>query len=72
MRGHAGYAWSILIGIFDLLIAALWLGLDPEQSYLFTTIFIGLEMIFSAGGFISLRKKLSPAQPNKLALKDSQ
>lgn len=72
MRGRAGYTWSILIGIFDLLIAALWLGLDPEQSYLFTTIFIGLEMIFSAGGFISLRKKLSPAQPNKLALKDSQ
>lgn len=72
MRGRAGAIWNVLIGVFDLLIAAIWLNLNPSQSYLFTTAFIGLEMIFSAGGFISLRKKLSLAKPKKLAIKDSQ
>lgn len=72
MRGRSGAIWNIFIGIFDLLIAAIWLGMNPEQSYLFTTVFIGLEMIFSAGTFISLRKKLALAQPKRLASKDSK
>jgi uncharacterized membrane protein HdeD (DUF308 family) len=72
MRGHAGYGWNIAIGIFDLLIAALWLGMNPEQSWLFTTAFIGLEMIFSAFGFLSLRRKLTPISRQKLHVKHAQ
>lgn len=56
MVNHAGWGWNISIGLFDLLIAGLWMGLDPERSYLFTTAFIGLEMIFSAWSLLSVHK----------------
>lgn len=41
---------------FDLLIAGVWLNMDPDRSYVFTSIFIGVEMIFSSLAFISLRR----------------
>lgn len=66
--GMPGYGWNIFIGILDLLIAGLWIGMNPEQSYLFTTAFIGVEMIFSAISFLSLRKVLKPSRPLKQAI----
>lgn len=72
LRGRTGAICNIFIGIFDLLIAVVWLSMNPEQSYLFTTAFIGLEMIFSAIGFISLRKKLTTEQLIKKTVKNPQ
>ncbi|WP_183272462.1 HdeD family acid-resistance protein [Buttiauxella sp. A111] len=72
MRGHVGAIPNIFIGIFDLLIAIIWLGMTPEQSYLFTTAFIGIEMIFSAVSFLILRKKLTTAPQIKQAFSNSQ
>ncbi|MCE0828197.1 MULTISPECIES: DUF308 domain-containing protein [Buttiauxella] len=71
MRGNAGAITNIIIGVLDLLIAVVWLSLNPEQSYLFTTAFIGVEMIFSAAGFIALRRNLTPAKHKKLNLNDT-
>lgn len=65
-----GYGWNIFIGIFDLLIAAVWLNMDPDRSYVFTSIFIGVEMIFSSLAFISLRRNASLVQTEKLADKN--
>lgn len=62
MMNHAGWGWNICIGFFDLLIAGLWMGLDPQRSYLFTTVFIGLEMIFSAWGLLSVRSSMKYPQ----------
>lgn len=59
MCSSAGFGWDIFIGILDLLIANLWISMDPQQTFLFTTVFIGMEMLFSAWGFIALRKKCS-------------
>ncbi|MEL4012911.1 DUF308 domain-containing protein [Dryocola clanedunensis] len=72
MRGHTGYIWSICIGIFDLIIAAVWSGMSPQQSSQFTTAFIGLEMLFSAGGYIALRISLARAQRQKMIIKKSR
>ncbi|HBX3544882.1 TPA: acid-resistance protein, partial [Klebsiella pneumoniae subsp. pneumoniae] len=50
------------IGLLDLLIACLWLAMNPQQSWLFITAFIGVEMIFSAIGLLVLRNKMKHAQ----------
>lgn len=65
-----GYGWNIFIGIFDLLIGAVWLNMDPDRSYVFTSIFIGVEMIFSSLAFISLRRNATVVQTEKLADKN--
>ncbi|HGW6104023.1 TPA: DUF308 domain-containing protein [Citrobacter werkmanii] len=62
-----GYVWNIFIGILDLLIAGVWLNMDPDKSYVFTSIFIGVEMIFSSLAFISLRRNTKLASTDKLA-----
>ena len=62
-----GYGWNIFIGIFDLLIAGVWLNMDPDRSYVFTSIFIGVEMIFSSLAFISLRRNATLVKTDKLA-----
>ncbi|MCX9002435.1 DUF308 domain-containing protein [Citrobacter portucalensis] len=65
-----GYGWNIFIGIFDLLIAGVWLNMDPDRSYVFTSIFIGVEMIFSSFAFISLRRNATLVKTDKLADKN--
>ena len=50
------------IGLLDLLIACLWLAMNPQQSWLFITAFIGVEMIFSAIGLLVLRNKMKHAR----------
>ena len=65
-----GYGWNIFIGIFDLLIAGVWLNMDPDRSYVFTSIFIGVEMIFSSLAFISLRRNATLVKTDKLADKN--
>lgn len=62
-----GYGWNIFIGILDLLIAGVWLNMDPDKSYVFTSIFIGVEMIFSSLAFISLRRNTKLVATDKLA-----
>lgn len=62
-----GYGWNIFIGILDLLIAGVWLNMDPDKSYVFTSIFIGVEMIFSSLAFISLRRNTNLVATDKLA-----
>ena len=62
-----GYVWNIFIGILDLLIAGVWLNMDPDKSYVFTSIFIGVEMIFSSLAFISLRRNTKLVATDKLA-----
>ncbi|MCW9171781.1 hypothetical protein N5J28_16735, partial [Klebsiella pneumoniae] len=42
--------------------ACLWLAMNPQQSWLFITAFIGVEMIFSAIGLLVLRNKMKHAQ----------
>ncbi|QBX82984.1 DUF308 domain-containing protein [Citrobacter tructae] len=66
MFSSPGYGWNVFIGIFDLLIAGVWLNMDADKSYLFTTIFIGLEMIFSSFGFIRLRKNMTFFKDDKV------
>lgn len=70
MFSRPGYRWNVFIGIFDLLIAGVWLNMNAEKTYLFTTIFIGLEMIFSAFGFIRLRKNMTAFINDKAINKD--
>ena len=70
MFSSPGYGWNVFIGIVDLLIAGVWLNMNAEKSYLFTSIFIGLEMIFSAFGFICLRKNMTSLISNKVMIKD--
>lgn len=69
MMNHTGWGWNICIGLFDLLIAGLWMGLNPERSYLFTTAFIGLEMIFSAWGLLSVRNSMKYPQWKEISAK---
>ncbi len=61
-RKQSGAGWNIFIGLLDLLIACLWLAMNPQQSWLFITAFIGVEMIFSAIGLLVLRNKMKHAQ----------
>ena len=61
-RKQSGAGWNIFIGLLDLIIACLWLAMNPQQSWLFITAFIGVEMIFSAIGFLVLRNKMKHAR----------
>ena len=61
-RKQSGAGWNIFIGLLDLLIACLWLAMNPQQSWLFITAFIGVEMIFSAIGLLVLRNKMKHAE----------
>ena len=61
-RKQSGAGWNIFIGLLDLPIACLWLAMNPQQSWLFITAFIGVEMIFSAIGLLVLRNKMKHAR----------
>lgn len=49
-----GRLWCLVIGVFDLVIAFLWIGASETTTYLLTSIFIGLEMISSACIYFAL------------------
>ncbi|WP_052952485.1 DUF308 domain-containing protein [Enterobacter hormaechei] len=46
--------WCIVVGIIDLIIASLWIIANEATTYMLTTFFIGLEMIFSASIYYKL------------------
>ena len=62
MSSYSGWGWNLIIGTLDLLIAGLWLSMGPQKTYFFTTVFIGVEMIFSAWGLLSARKRVISPQ----------
>lgn len=58
MRKSSGAGWQILIGLLDLIIAVLWLSSSETQTFIITTLFIGLEMLFTAWGILMMRRAL--------------
>lgn len=46
--------WLAVIGLMDIGIAFLWLSANANTTYMMTSMFIGLEMIASAGVFFTL------------------
>jgi len=65
-----GRYWCMFIGILDLIIAFLWMSANQDTTYILVSVFIGLEMIFSACIYFTLsnkiehlKKKTSDVQP---------
>lgn len=46
--------WCIFVGVIDLIIAFLWIIANEATTYMLTTFFIGLEMIFSSSVYFKL------------------